>query len=132
MSQEDVEVARRAVEAWNEGGAESLKQFCAADVELHDPPDLPDSRVVHGRDAVAAYLTRQTEVIGEMKLNLIDARELGGRVVLRMEATVHGPGSGLDLPGELTEIVEVANRKLQRMRGFLSWGEALEAAGLRE
>ena len=69
MSQEKVEVARRAVEAWNEGGADSLKQFCSADVELHDPPDLPDSRAVRGRDAVAAHLTRQTEVIGDMKLN---------------------------------------------------------------
>ena len=132
MSQENVEIARRAIEAWNEGGAGSVKQFFSAEVELHDPPDLPDSRIVRGRDAVAAYLTRQTEVIGDMKLNIVDARERGESVILRMEVTVHGTRSGLDLPAELTEVVGIANGKVQSLQGFLSWEEALEAAGLSE
>jgi ketosteroid isomerase-like protein len=46
MSQENVELVRRATEAWNEGGPESVKQFVAEDFEFHDPPSLPDPRVV--------------------------------------------------------------------------------------
>jgi ketosteroid isomerase-like protein len=132
MSEENVELARRVFEAWNEGGAESAKRFWAEDIEFHDPPDLPDSRVVQGRDAVGAYLTSQTEVVGDLKLNIVDARERGESVVLRMELTVHGAESGLDVPGEIAQVVEVANGKFQRVWGFLSWEEALEAAGLSE
>jgi ketosteroid isomerase-like protein len=67
MSEENVELARRAAEAWNEGGPDSLNQFWAEGGEWHDPPNLPDSRVVRGRDAIAAYLTDQLRVIGDMK-----------------------------------------------------------------
>ena len=40
MSEENVEVVRRAFEAWNQGGAESAKRFWAEDYEFHDPPKL--------------------------------------------------------------------------------------------
>ena len=53
MSEENVEIVLRSWEAWNQGGAESAKRFWAENYELHDPPDVPDPRVVRGRDAVA-------------------------------------------------------------------------------
>jgi nuclear transport factor 2 (NTF2) superfamily protein len=74
MSQENVELIRRADRAWNEIGPESVKQFWAVDGEFHDPPNLPDARVVQGRDAVAAYLTDQLRVVGEMKTTIVDLR----------------------------------------------------------
>ena len=54
------------------------------DVEFHDPPDLPDTRVLRGRDAVAAHLANQAEVIGEMKFTIVDVEERGRSVMLRM------------------------------------------------
>lgn len=128
MSEHDVQLARRAYEAWNEGGAESIKRFLAEDVEFHDPPDLPDGRVVRGREAVAAYLAGQTEVIGEMKFTIVDVEERGRSVMLRMTLDVEGAGSGVVLPGELNQVVEVADGRLGRVRGFFSWAEAREAA----
>ena len=129
MSQQEVEFARRAYEAWNEGGAESIKPYLAEDVEFHDPPDLPDGRVVRGRAAVAAYLASQTEVIGEMKFTIVDVEERERSVILRMKLDVEGAGSGVVLPGELNQVVEVADGRLGRVRGFFSWAEACEAAG---
>jgi ketosteroid isomerase-like protein len=41
MSEENVEIVRRAYEAWNEGGAEAAKQFWAEDIEFHDPLTFP-------------------------------------------------------------------------------------------
>ena len=132
MSQENVEIVRRAAEAWNEGGPESAKQFVAEDFEFHDPPSLPDPRVVRGRDAVAAYLTDQVKVLGDMKWTIVDVRARGETVVVRMETTFHGAESGVDVPGELAQVHEVADGRVQRTRGFLTWEEALEAAGLPE
>ena len=132
MPQENVELVRRAYEAWNEGGSELAKEFWAEDLEFHDPPNLPDPRVVRGRDAVAAYLTDQVNVVGDMKVTLVDVRTRGEAVVLRMELTLHGAESGVDVPGEISQVVEVADGRLQRIRLFMTWEEALKAAGLRE
>ena len=132
MSQENVEVVRRAIEAWNEGGPESAKRFWAEDFEWHDPPTLPDPRVVRGRDAAVAYLTDQRTVVGDLKVTLIDVRDRGEAVVLRIETTLHGAESGVDVLGEFAQMVEVADGTLQRVRLFMTWEEALEAAGLRE
>jgi ketosteroid isomerase-like protein len=132
MSQENVELVRRAYEAWNEGGSESAKRFWAKDVEYHDPPNLPDSRVVRGRDAVAAYLTSQVKVIGDMEVTLVDLRVRGEAIVLRMEVTMQGAESGVNFPGEIGPVVEAADGRIQRFRMFMTWKEALEAAGLSE
>jgi hypothetical protein len=67
-------------------------------------------------------LTRQTEAVGDWKLNIVDARERGECVVVRIELTVHGTSSGLDVPGDLMQVVEVANAKVQRVRGVLLVG----------
>ena len=132
MSEENVEIVRRAFEAWNEGGPEALKQFMAEEFELHDPPTLPDPRVVRGRDSAAAHLTDQVKVLGDMKVTIVDVRARGGTVVVRMEVTIHGAESGVDVPGELSQVSEVADGRVQQMRFFLTWQEGLEAAGLRE
>jgi hypothetical protein len=49
-----------------------------------------------------------------------------------MGTTFHGVESGVDVPGELAQVHEVADGRVQRTRGFLTWEEALEAAGLSE
>jgi len=132
MSENNVEVARRTNKAWNEGGLESVKQFYAEDAEWHDPPNLPDPQVVRGRDAVIAHLTDQVGVVGQMKNAIVDVRARGGTVVLRIELTLHGPESGIQVPGEMAQVIEVVDGRIQRSRLFFTWEEALEAAGLSE
>ncbi len=132
MSEENVEVVRRAIDAWNEDGPESVRRFWAEDGEWHDPPNLPDSRVVRGRDAVAAFLTDQAGAVGQAKFTIVDVRATGETVVLRMEWTLHGSESGIDFPGEAAQVIEVADGRIQRVSMFISWDEALEAAGLSE
>jgi hypothetical protein len=53
-------------------------------------------------------------------------------VVLRTELTIHGAKSGVDVPGEVGQVWEVADGRVQRVRLFTTWQETLEAAGLRE
>jgi ketosteroid isomerase-like protein len=132
VTSDNVHLVRRVYEAWNEGGPESTKQFAADDFEFQDPPSLPDPRVVRGREATVAYLTDQLKFLGDMKVTIVDVRARGATVAVRLEATLHGPESGIDVPGELSQVFEIADGRVQRMRGFLTWAEALEAAGLRE
>ena len=128
MSEENVEIVRRAFEAWNQGRAESAKRFWAEDYEYHDPPDFPDPRVVRGREAVAAHLKDQTSVLGDLMVTIVDVRARDETVVVRSEGTAHGAESGVEVPAEATQVFEVAAGRLQRARMFLTWEEALEAA----
>jgi ketosteroid isomerase-like protein len=132
MSQESVALVRQSFDAWNEGGPESAKQFWAEDFEWHDFPGLPDRRVVRGRDAVVAHLTDQLSLLGELKTTIVEVRSRGETVVLRTELTIHGAKSGVDFPGEVGQVWEVADGRVQRVRLFTTWQETLEAAGLRE
>jgi hypothetical protein len=104
----------------------------AEDYEFHDPPNFPDPREVRGRDAVAAHLKDQTSVLGDLKVTIVDVRARDETVVVRLEGTAHGAESGVDVPAEATQVFEVAAGRLQRARMFLTWEEALEAAGLSE
>jgi ketosteroid isomerase-like protein len=109
MSRENVELVRLASEAWNERGPESIKEFWAEDGEWHDPPNLPDSRVVRGRDAIAAYLTEQARVVGGMKTILVDVRARDETVVIRVELTL--PCQPVTQTGPREEIQCVGPRK---------------------
>jgi ketosteroid isomerase-like protein len=132
MSQENVALVRQSFDAWNEGGPEAAKQFWAEDFEWHDFPGLPDRRVVRGRDAVVAHLTDQLSLLGELRTTIVEVRVRGETVLLRTELTIHGAKSGIDVPGEVAQVWEVADGRVQRVRLFTTWQEALEAAGLRE
>ncbi len=129
MAEENVEIVKRAIELWNQGGPDAAKELWAKAIEWHDPPNLPDPRVVRGRDAVAAYLTEQVNAVGDLDMTVVDARTRGDTVVLRVEVTIHGAESGVDAPGQMAQVVEVTDGRLQRARLFGTWEEALEAAG---
>ncbi len=53
---EDVSVVREAYEAWNLAGPGALRDRVVEDVELHDPPQMPDGRVWRGWDEVGKAL----------------------------------------------------------------------------
>jgi ketosteroid isomerase-like protein len=132
MWQESVALVRQTFDAWNEGGPEAAKQFYAEDIEWHDFLGLPDRRVMRGRDAVAAHLTDQLSLLGELKTTIIEMRVRGETVVLRTGLIIHGAKSGVDVPGEFAQVWEVADGRVERVRLFRTWEEALEAADLRE
>ncbi len=132
MSEENVEIVKRAIELWNRNGADAAKELWAKEIEWRDLPNLPDPQVVRGRDAVAANLTEQVNAVGDLDMTIVDARTREDTVVLRVEVTIHGAESGVDVPGEMAQVIQVTDGRLQRARLFGTWGEALEAAGLSE
>jgi ketosteroid isomerase-like protein len=54
MTQENVEVVRRACEAFNQGDLEGLLDFVHPEIEVRPDPGLPDWRVFEGREGFLA------------------------------------------------------------------------------
>ena len=132
MSKESIEAMQRHYEAWNEGGPERAQAHWAEEFEYHDPPNLPDAKVIRGRERVLAHLLDQTKLAGGMHVDVQELRLSGPEVVVLLRMDLRGAGSGIELPGEPGHVVLVEDGKLSRMRVFLTWDETLKAAGLRE
>ena len=52
MSQENIKIAGRAYEALNRRGVEGAVEFLHPEVEIHDFPQIPDTRLYRGHDGL--------------------------------------------------------------------------------
>jgi ketosteroid isomerase-like protein len=134
MSEENVEIARRAVAAWNDGGVDAVLRFCPEDVAWHPFPEWPDgpgSRT--GHDGVRELLDAWTDNFDEWAPAVTEVRDLGDRVLVFGEMAARIKGSGVPIRQPLSWVCwDFRDGQIGEMRFFLNWDEALEAAGLRD
>jgi ketosteroid isomerase-like protein len=132
MSQENVEIVRRAYAAWNAGDMETLR-------ELYDPDALmvrgldgwpePFSPVI-GREAVMRMYEQLRETWDADAMEPISFTDRADRVVVR--TIWRGVGHGPALNMEMTIIFTVRNGRIFLLEQFWDHAEALEAVGLSE
>jgi ketosteroid isomerase-like protein len=132
MSEESVEVARAMFEAYREGGADSILDHLAPDVEWEVRADLPDADVYRGHEGFRRLIAGFTEVTDEMWYRpeeLISAGE--GQVVVPIRWGGRGRGSGVEFEERReTWVLTVRAGKVARVREFATRDEALQAVGL--
>ena len=132
MSQENVEVIRQSVEAFNREGLPAMSEFWGPDIVWHTDPMVPEPGVYEGKEAVTAYLQGFIRAFGAWRTEVHQLIDLGGEDVLS-HATAYGRPLGQtqqDL--EWCHITSVRNNKVIRVRSFLDEKRAFEAAGLSE
>jgi ketosteroid isomerase-like protein len=64
MSQVNVEIVRRTVEAWNAQDAETAMSAFDPAVKWHIAEDEPDAHVIEGTDDIARTLEQALEAVG--------------------------------------------------------------------
>lgn len=132
MSQQNVEIIRKFMEAFNRADYAACLDAIDPDVEWHPPPDIPNAAVANGRDALIAnfqdwlgawdeYRSVPEEVLeGKNDTVLMLARESG-----------RGKDSGIEVHSRrITGVYELRDGRIVRFRAYLNRVEALEAAGL--
>jgi ketosteroid isomerase-like protein len=133
MSQENLELARRGVDKLNRGGIDAVVDLCDPEVEwIAIPGFLPDAEDFHGHAGVRAWFEKVSEALGQLHW---ETEEIAGRgewlfVALKLRAA--GRASGIEGEFRIFQAWRIRNGKLLRLESYLSRGEALEAAGLRE
>ena len=133
MSQENVELVRRAFEAFNRRDIDSYLALCDADIEYFSRVvGLEGGSPYRGHDGIRSWWERLLAVSSDFRAEIEEVRDLGDVTVTRQRAFGHGRGS--DVPMEQTQwnVTEWRDGKAVWGRVFLSETEALEAAGLRE
>jgi ketosteroid isomerase-like protein len=134
MSQENVEVVRRAYEAQTDGRLDDWFEFLDPEIEWRGPREFPDLAEPHfGHEGVARYVAKVNEVFDDYRMvpeEFIDAG--GDQVLVFSREGGRGKGSGAEVESKAGEMWTFRDGKVMRHKSFDTPAEALEAAGLSE
>jgi ketosteroid isomerase-like protein len=138
MSHENVEIVRRAFEAFNglgltsERGYRVAVELLDAEIEWHDQRELPGATVHHGIEEVMRHLASAEESVHYEPADLLELLDAGTRVVAVYRIHARGRASGVPVEREAVHVYRLRNEKIERVEIFASRAEALESAGLSE
>jgi ketosteroid isomerase-like protein len=131
MSQENVEIAKRAIDAYNRRDAESIAAYVTADFEwLPVLPGTVEGDAYRGRDGIELYLGEIGDTWERLCVLGDEFRDLGDRVLVLGRVEGRGRGSGVEVDAPLATIFDFRDGKMSRSAAYLDHGEALRAAGL--
>jgi uncharacterized protein len=128
MSHENVEIAERAVDAFNRRDVEALLALAIPDAVLSSQL-LDASAEFRGREGIERFYAMLSESWEEFCSVVNDYRDLGDRVLMLGRNTGRGKGSGVTVNAPTAAILDFRDGKVSRIRLYLDQSEALRAAG---
>ena len=132
MSQENVEVVRKVIDAFNRGDLDAWSGFLSPEVVWESLP-LPGFRDVYRGRAEAREWIEQLLEVFDFHLEIDETTALSDdRVLMAASARGSGRGSGIPVERPSWELLWLADGLITRRQVFWTRDEALEAAGLRE
>ena len=134
MSQENVEVVRRANSAFNSGDDDVLIEVYAPDAELRDLANAPDqASVLKGRDAIQEARDLWTAAFDEFRADIKEYTDVGDSVICAVRWYGRGKASGMSIDVNQFDLyVLQEGRIVSATLGFESRDKALKAVGLSE
>ena len=131
MSQENVEIAKRATDALNRRDWHAFYELITDDFEwLPAMPGAVQDIAYRGREEFAAYVHEVEETWEYLRAVMEEFRDLGDRVLLLGHMEGRGRASSVPVSTPVAEIMDFRDGKLSRDRVLLDHAEAVRAAGL--
>jgi ketosteroid isomerase-like protein len=134
MSQENVEVVRRAWEAFARSGLGAMAEFWDPDIEWRAIEGAPDDvGEMRGREALRVYISDWIETFDDLSSVPLEVVDAGGdQVVSVQRVTGRARLSGAETTLEYAIVNTVRDAKIVRGKEYATRAEALEAVGLSE
>jgi ketosteroid isomerase-like protein len=133
MSNENVEIVRNGIAAWNRRDAELWLTDAAPEIEwVPAGPAAVESAVYNGYDEVSRGLAAVWDTWDVFEFGESEVRDLGDSVLWLGQVKMRGGTSHVELDQEFALHSLLSDGKFIRVQAFLSWREALEAVRLAE
>jgi ketosteroid isomerase-like protein len=134
MSEENVEIGLRTLDAFKRRDVDALVALLDPDVVWQENPELPGLREVYrGRAEVREWMVAILEVFENLHVEVAEITELGDdRVFAEIVLTARGKGSGVPVELRFWTVLWFAESKITRRQVSWTRDQALEAAGLSE
>ena len=130
MSEERIEVARRAYEAFNSGGADAILEFLDPEIEWRMWEKFSaDPRVFHGHDGVREVLSLFTENYDDFCAQPSEFIEAEDAVIVPVQLRGKAKGTRDEVAFDLVHVWSGPSPRPVRLDAYSSVEEALEATG---
>ena len=132
MSQENVEIGRRSLDAWNQRDLEGWRAFVHSDLEVDwSRSRAPFRGVYRGLSRVETFWDLFWSAFENVQIETHGFTEIGSEVVVPNTAHMRGR-DGIEVTARSALVFKVEDGQITRLRMFQEQAEALEAAGLSE
>ena len=134
MSQENVEIVKRVIDAFNQRDVDAIFECVNPDIAWF--PAMPvtlGGGALRGREGIEAYVREVCDAWEEYRVVGQDFCDLGddqALVLSRVEG--RGAGSGGAVDSAMGQIFDFRDGKISRVRTYLDHAETLRAAGRSE
>jgi ketosteroid isomerase-like protein len=132
MSQENVEVVRRAFERFNRRDLAGAIDVFEPDAEWVPYLAALEEEIYRGRDDIERMWREVLTDVPDFRIESVRIVAESNCVVFEVEFRGAGKASGADIRTRVYQSASFRNRKVVRVQGFRTAAEALEAVGLRE
>jgi len=136
VSEENVEVVKRSLEAWQRDDLDSYLSLIDPDVEwltaIERGLGLAGS-AYYGHDGIRELWNLWRTEVEDFLIETDEIRDLGDERVLQLaHMRFRGRASGIMVESQLALVLTLRNGRIVRSEDYLSHSEALKAVGLKE
>jgi ketosteroid isomerase-like protein len=129
MSEDNVEVVRKILAAFNSRDWEVWESHHHPEFEWSDPPGFPGGGVHRGVDRVRRFMDELLETADEWQVEIDSIESVdGGRVLMRGRSVLVGRASGMAMEDPLFQVFDLDDGRVTRVQTFRSSDDALRAA----
>jgi ketosteroid isomerase-like protein len=133
MSQKNVEIVRRVIDAWNRDQPEGVIRFLDPDVVFDATQRRINPKTYTGMEGMRVMLADRDEVWEEFRLEPDEFVDAADRVVVIGRWVGKGRGSGIEVQRPVAHVFTLHDGRVVRVElGYTGRGDALEATGLSE
>lgn len=133
MSQENVDLVRRTLEAFPRGDLEEMLSYMDPEIELHSAiVGGAEGNAYRGHEGFRRWYADSFESFDELENEWSEFRDLGDRVLAFGRVKARGRESGVELDSPMGWVFTIRGGTVVKGEGFLSRAKAFQAAGLRE
>jgi ketosteroid isomerase-like protein len=135
MSQENVEIARRMLDAWNRQDIEGILALTDPGAEYVNAPTAVEPGTRRGHDEVAAVMRKQWEILSGAVQEIDRFHDRGDEIITVGRVSRTMPGSDARISNPLLMSWKFRDGKLIRLEQLGAgpdFSDALKAAGLSE
>jgi ketosteroid isomerase-like protein len=133
MSQENLEIVRRGIDAYNRGDLEGVLDDLAPEFGMHPSGRFADTEPVYrGHQGWIDFWNTFQTAWENITISIERIEDLDDRVLTLGTFHGRGRGSGVEVDAESAWLHTIKDGLVVDLRTFATWKEALEATGLRE
>ena len=132
MASQNVEIVRRALEAWIAGDAAAALAPFHEEVVTRRVAPSPDPGTWHRREALAQVVTDWAGMFEEFELRAEDYIDAGDQVVVPVAQEGRGRGSSVPVTATFWFVYSLRDWEIVGLDMYTMRGQAFEAAGISE